>query len=47
MTFLKVCHSAVQIVFVVTDQFDPYTNCIMAGSRFDMSAEEVIEYCKE
>jgi hypothetical protein len=24
---------------------DPYTNFIVAGSRFDMSAEEVIRYC--
>jgi hypothetical protein len=26
---------------------DPYTNCMMAGYRFDMSAEEVIDYCTE
>ena len=26
---------------------DVYTNCIMAGARFDMTAEEVIDYCKE
>jgi len=24
---------------------DPYRNFIVAGSRFDMSAEEVIAYC--
>jgi hypothetical protein len=26
---------------------DPYFNRVETGSRFDMSAEEVIEYCKE
>jgi hypothetical protein len=24
---------------------DPYTNCCVGGSRFDLSAEEVIEFC--
>lgn len=24
---------------------DLYSNCVFAGYRFDMSAEEVIEYC--
>jgi hypothetical protein len=26
---------------------DPHSNLIVAGVRFDMSAEQVIEYCKE
>jgi hypothetical protein len=26
---------------------DPYTNWIVAGSRFDMTAEDVIRYCAE
>ncbi|CAG4920433.1 hypothetical protein [Paraburkholderia gardini] len=26
---------------------DLYTNVIAAGSRFDMSAEEVLEYCAD
>ena len=26
---------------------DPYTNTIQAGERYDLSAEAVIEYCRE
>jgi hypothetical protein len=26
---------------------DPMTNWVVAGSRFDLSAEDVIEYCNE
>jgi hypothetical protein len=26
---------------------DPYTNFFVAGLRFDLSAEEVIEFCDE
>jgi hypothetical protein len=26
---------------------DPYTNFIKAGEKFDLSAEEVIDYCRE
>jgi hypothetical protein len=25
---------------------DPHCNCVVAGERFDMSAEDVIAYCK-
>ena len=26
---------------------DPYTNGVVAGVRYDMSAAEVVEYCRE
>jgi hypothetical protein len=26
---------------------DAYRNAVVAGERFDLSAEEVIEYCKQ
>jgi hypothetical protein len=26
---------------------DPYSNSVVAGVRFDMSAEDVIEWCKD
>jgi hypothetical protein len=26
---------------------DPQTNCPVAGSRYDLTAAEVIEYCRE
>ena len=26
---------------------DPYLNCVIAGSRFELSAEDVIEYCSD
>jgi hypothetical protein len=26
---------------------DPSRNCVVAGSRFEMSAEDVIEYCSD
>jgi hypothetical protein len=26
---------------------DPYTNCVVEGSRFDLSAEWVIDYCSD
>lgn len=26
---------------------DPFTNAVVGGSRFDMSAEEIIAYCEE
>lgn len=26
---------------------DQYTNCIVAGERFDMTAHEVLEYCSD
>ncbi len=26
---------------------DPYTNAIVGGSRFDLSAEVVIDFCRE
>jgi hypothetical protein len=26
---------------------DPYYNCVVRGSRFDLSAEEVIDICEE
>jgi hypothetical protein len=33
-------HGGFQIV-------DPYRNAIVAGERFDMTAEEVIEFCQQ
>jgi hypothetical protein len=26
---------------------DPRTNCVVAGSRFDVTAEQVIDFCAE
>jgi hypothetical protein len=26
---------------------DPYINCVVNGERFNMSAEDVIKFCKE
>jgi hypothetical protein len=26
---------------------DPYRNCIVSGERFDLTAEEVTEHCKD
>ncbi len=26
---------------------DPYTNCVVNGARYDMSAEDVIDWCQD
>ncbi len=48
---LRVCKSRGRVYIPNLDDFgelmlvDPMTNAVVAGARFDLSAEEVIEIC--
>jgi hypothetical protein len=41
------CDAAVRRSFGEFMLIEPYGNCLVAGQRFDMTAEDVIEFCAD